>query len=118
MELQTGVDWAKYTAETPETACQRFVLLFKKNITSKLAFTTHTRYNSKYNIVSCINPMNGIMPPLNNHQTFPRLSGSLSAFDRLDFLAISRADRYSLWKGEVIPDGMYTTKKTAFRRDS
>jgi hypothetical protein len=104
MDRQTGGNKPTHSAETPETACQRFVASFKKNITSKLAFTTHTGYNPQCKIVLRINPMSGIILPLNNHKSFPRLSGIPSAYGRLAFLAISRADRDSLWKGGVIPD--------------
>jgi hypothetical protein len=92
MELQAGVNWAKHTAETLKTACQRFLPSFKKIITSKLAFTTHTGYNSQCEILSRINAMSRIILPSSNQSFIPCTSGSPSAYDRLAFLPYPELD--------------------------
>jgi hypothetical protein len=92
MDLQAGVNLPIYNSKKLKTAFHRFVASFKINITSKLAFTSNTGYNSQYKFLSCIDPGSGIILPSNNHQSFPRLSGSPLAYDRLAFFAISRSE--------------------------
>ena len=86
MERETGRNRHTNAAKMQDNVCQRFFAPFKKNINSKLAFTTYTGYNSQYKSVSNFIYHRRIVLQTFNQQSFPRLGGSPETSDRLAFL--------------------------------